>query len=345
MARTKNCETSRLLKMNCLILLLWISSVLAACTLHPSLPVQPRYQPIPESSDWSGQSQGYASHQIDESTFLIAYQNYFSSVSIEGKWANPFDEKWLKGAQEYVLYRAGELAKSKGAKYFAILHKDDWNQIFFSEGLFHGPHFSPGASIVMRVLDRNASSVPKGEDHIYEVDKLLESLVQKNIGLAEFQRISLPHDGTVKITDNRVTRWRSSVSGYDSESVPLVRKSFWWGGFHLFWSFEPGTEIIKNPSGAFEIAMWDRVLVSPDQLLLECVKLADREGYEVFKLENWTVEEHRANGDRGDRRIWFKTKANVVLQHNQKKSESLESVFVVEEIRSNVGTKNIQRKD
>jgi hypothetical protein len=195
----------------------------------------------------------------------------------------------------------------------------------------------------MRVLDRNASSVPRDEDHIYEVNKLLESLEQKNIELAEHQGISLPHDGTVKITDNQVTRWRS-VSDYDSESVPLVRKSFWGGGFQIFWGFEPGTEITKKPSGAFEIAMWDRVLVSPVQLLLECVKLADREGYEVFKLENWTVEEHRADGDRGDRRIWFKTKTNVVLQH-QKTPGSLEPVFVVEEIRSNVGTKSIQWKD
>jgi hypothetical protein len=226
----KNCKTGCSSKIShFFLLLLGLLCVLGACTF----PVQPRYQPISESSARIVPRQGYQDYQIDEHTYLVTYENYFSVAPPEHGWLiDPFSEKWLKGAQEYVLYRAGELAKSKGAKYFAILHKDDWNQISFSFTRRRwGPHFSPGASVVMRILSRNVSSIPRDEGRIYEVDRLLDSLVQKNIGLSEYQRISLPQDGPVKNNDNRVIRWRSSLSGYDSVSAPIVRKSFWLGGF------------------------------------------------------------------------------------------------------------------
>ena len=142
----------------------------------------------------------------------------------------------------------------------------------------------------MRVLDRNASSVPKGEDHILiEVDKLLEKILCKKIlGLAEFQRISLPHDGTVKITDNRVTCLDLQLAAMILKTVPLVREELRrWIRFSSVWNFEPGTEIIKNPSGAFEIAMWDRVPPPPDQLLLECGEARRSRG--IMRSSNWRI--------------------------------------------------------
>jgi hypothetical protein len=74
----------------------------------------------------------------------------------------------------------------------------------------------------------------------------------------------------------------------------------------------------------------------PVALLRDCVLLADEMGFEVFKLKGWTVEEHRDTGSsRYQWRVWFRTTAEVVLQH-EKGPDSLEPVFVVDEIRSNV---------
>jgi hypothetical protein len=335
MARTENHGPGRLLKVRHLILLLWIPFVLDACT-HA---VQPRYQPISESSIWRPPFQGYGSRQIDERTHLIVYQNYFSSIPVKGKWADFTDEKWLKGAQEYVLYRAGELAKSKGAQSFVVLHKDDWNQVAYSSGRYGGPWFMPSAMALIRILDKNASSIPVDGEYVYEADKLLDSLAKQNIGLAEHRGISLPHEGTGTIADNRVIRWRSSVIISDSVPTPSLGQSDWMFGL----LYSPKTEITKVSSGVFDIGMSGPYMVSPIELLLECVKLADREGYGAFKLENWTVEEHR-DRDLTHRRIWFKTKAHAVLQHHQENSESREPVFVVEEIRSNIDTENPQKK-
>lgn len=327
MACPRNYKTSQLLKMSHIILLLCMPFVLDACTF--SFRAQPRYQSISESSFWHHPFQGYKSHQIDERTYLIVYQDYFSGVPVNGKWADYLDEKWLKGAQEYVLYRAGELTKSKGVQSFVVLHKDDWNQVSYESGRYGGPRFMPSAMLLIRILDKNASSIPVDGEYVYDADKLLDSLAKQNIGLAEHRGMSSHLEGAVNRTDNRVIRWRSSI--IVSDSVPT--HPFGW----FEWRYSPKTKITKVPSGSFDIAMSGPYMVSPVELLLECVKLADREGYGAFKLENWTVEEHR-NEVLGlaARRLWFETKAHVVLQQHQKKSEDLESVFVVEEIRSNV---------
>lgn len=335
MERPRNDKTSRLLKMSHIILLLCIPFVLDSCSFR----AQPRYQSISESSFWHHPFQGYASHQIDERTYLIVFQDYFSGVPVKGKWADYLDEKWLKGAQEYVLYRAGELTKSKGAHSFVVLHKDDWNQVSYESGRYGGPRFMPSAMVLIRILDKHSSSIPGDEDWVVEVDQLMNSLVQKNIGLAEYLGMSSPHEGTVKISDNRFIRWRSSIIISDIGSAhPFSLHDGWFGR-----GYSPKTEITKLPSGSFDIAMSGPYMVSPVELLLQCVKLADREGYGAFKLDDWTVEEHR-DVDLRYRRIWFGTKAHVVLQHHQKSSESLDPVFVVEEIRSNVNAGNIQWK-
>lgn len=322
MARNRNCKPSRLKAMTHIFLLLSIPFLLAACA-HP---VHPRYQPISEYSIWRPPVQGYGSLQINKNTYLVEYLNYY----IYQNFDSSADEKWLKGAQEYVLYRAGELAKSKGAHSFVVLHKDDWNMVWYKYRRPIGPRFMPGAMVLMRILDKNSSSIPRDGDQVFEVDKLLDSLAKQNIGLAEHQGTPSPHEGTVKISDNRVIRWRSSVITSDSMSVLGLEES-------------PKTEITKTSSGVFDIAMSGLHMVTPVDLLLECVKLADREGYEAFKLEDWAEEEHRDMG-MTLRGVWFRTKAHVVLQHHQKNYESLEPVFVVEEIRSNIDTENPQKK-
>jgi len=89
------------------------------------------------------------------------------------------------------------------------------------------------------------------------------------------------------------------------------------------------------PSDSFELSVSDRRLIAPLRFLHECVQLADQQGYEVFKLVNWTVEEHRTKKIGGRLHIWFRTKAIVVLQH-QNELGSLDPVFVVDEIRKQV---------
>jgi hypothetical protein len=98
------------------------------------------------------------------------------------------------------------------------------------------------------------------------------------------------------------------------------------------------TEITEDVPGVFGIVQWSRLPLSPIDLLRQGVKLADREGYAVFKLEQWTTEEYRSGrywGDWNDWSAWFRTKARLVLQH-QSEPNSLDPVFVVDEIRENV---------
>lgn len=339
MARNKS---SRLKATSHIILVLSIPFLLAACTV----PRQPLYQPTSEISIWSPPFQGYESHQIDERTYLITYVNYFS-VAPEHAGASPLSKKWLKGAQEYVLYRAGELTKSKGERYFVVLYKDDWNHTY-GRSPMHAL-FMPSASVVIRILSNHTSSIPRDEDSVYEVDKLMEHLARNNIGLAEYQKTALPHDGVGEIADKYFIRWRSSILPYDPPPYhPRPRTSdrqkaicCW---YPTFWSTLP-VRITEVSTDTFEIATWDEEHYQdfPLQLLALCLKLARREDYRAFKLENWIVEEHRAGGD-GDRDyyvVWFRAMARVVFLR-QKDPESLEPMFVVEEIRPYINKESIQ---
>jgi hypothetical protein len=64
--------------------------------------VYPRYQPISESGGLSSPVQGYQDIQIDGETYFIAYMNYYSFSFGHGLPGDARDDKWLKGAQEYV---------------------------------------------------------------------------------------------------------------------------------------------------------------------------------------------------------------------------------------------------
>src|SRR5688572_14445830 len=101
-------------------LLLTILAALIGC-----YPPHPPYQPL---ADWNfsprqayppyqpllttefSPRQGYVDYQIDANTFLITYSNYWTAhldaYFFEDQVSNKLQDKWLKGAQEYVLYRA-----------------------------------------------------------------------------------------------------------------------------------------------------------------------------------------------------------------------------------------------
>ena len=336
--RTGHCKARSQATSTCCVLLVSLLVTLSAC----SFPVQPQYQPLTENSILSRPRQGYEEFQIDHSTHFITYVNYFSLSHKHGLLIDLLDDKWLKGAQEYVLYRAAELAKSKGAKYFAILHEDDWNLIdFFTTSKYgHNPIVRPGAGLMIKILNDYPSYTQAKDDRVYEVDKLLQNLPEKNSGLAEYQKTT-SHDEAITNTRYGFSRWRSSVSGYDAVPVPGRWEKPLLGS--AAFKFEPGKSIVKQPTGSFRIAIWDDHWNSNRhnidepilqiQLLRQCVTLAEHEGFEVFKLEDWIVEEHReATPDGNLRNVWFRTSANVTLQH-QKEADSLDPVFVVDEVR------------
>ncbi|HBR50530.1 MAG TPA: hypothetical protein DEA71_10635 [Nitrospira sp.] len=328
-------------------LLLFVLLTLGACS-HPGYP---RYQPI-SMSDWvaSQLRQGYHDIQIDEETYVIVYTNYVT----HGFFIHPLENKWVQGAQEYALYRAGELAKSKGAKYFSVLHKDDWNLLDFSKEYLYQRYISmirgygsrpiahPGAGLMIKVLKDYPSSIPSDDDRIYEVEALFQRLIEKNPGLADYKNTMLP-DKSVKNAGDRFGRWRSLVSDYDSLSV---RGQWVKSVFGDRFEFKPGRSITKEATDTYHVTLWDdhwndyrskhNWPILQVQLLQQCVLLAEEMGFEVFKLVNWTVEEYRdATSDGGLRKVWFRTTATVTL-HHQKERDSLAPVFVVEEIRPNV---------
>lgn len=309
---------------------------LSAC----SFPVQPRYQPISESSILSAPWQGYQDIQIDERTYFIFYRNYYRE-SWYGPVFDPGDEKWVQGAHEYVLYRAGELAKSKGALYFVILHKDDWNLVTrLAPGKSaRGSFFHPGAGIVMRILRDAPVSIQPHDDRIHDVDQLLRDLQERNIGLADYQKKPGQVE-SIERSEKVLPRWRS-VSGYGIRPVLDHREKYnqiFDPALPILTPFRPETNVTKKPTGGFEIAIWDdnSSPTFPLQVLRQCVVLAEHEGFEVFRLENWNVEEHRETTPEGGvLRVWFRTTATVTLQHEDD-PDSLDPVFVVDEIRTNV---------
>lgn len=307
----------------CLALLPIALLTLGAC----STPSHPRYQPLPKGIV-GFPYQGYHDVQIDERTYFVHYDQYFLlSFKTFLSRGSALDEMWLKGAQEYVLYRAGELTKSRGASHFVVLHKDDWNVIGSVKHKHQrSPIIYPGAGILMRVLDRPPSSVQKDEGFVYEVNTLLASLAEKNGGLAEYRGQPTSGDKT-SVRNSQFSRWRSSSHRLDHVQVPSFS---WFNGKFLEFN-SPETTIAKMSANVFEVVILSRSWISPLQMLWQCVEIARQEGYEVFRLEEWTVDQY------GETFPWFRTKATVVLQH-QLEPESLLPVFEVEKIRASVDT-------
>jgi hypothetical protein len=307
--------------------------MMQACTVFP---VQPLYEPLPHNPNRGLLRQGYFDYQIDDQTYFIGYLNYHTAhLYLGNDWSNR-SEKWLKGAQEYVLYRASELTKSKGQRSFVVLYKDDWLYTGYVRASYRvSRHFemSPGAWVIVRVLDENTMPLPKNDGVIYSTDTLQEILLQENSGLAEYHRTVVPSERQDQYVPRRFERWRALSGAYDSVPVPGVLHEGVWKGTGV--DFESDSKVTQTAPGRYTIAVWQETLISPRHILWQCIWLADREGFKAFRLENWRTEEHigRTFSKYGGK-VWFRNTVDVVLQ--QQYPARLEPVFVVEEIRSHL---------
>jgi len=311
-----------------LLLVLPILLALGAC----SSPSYPRYQPITAGVFKLAPQQGYSDYQIDERTYLITYQGFNPNGA--RSWRGLSHEEWIEMAHDYVLYRSAELARNRGARQFVILHRDDSNQSWRVS--VHGSHGSsevikgyfPRARALIRLIYDDRASILGSEDMTHEVNTLIARLMKSNAELAKQQGLgSSPDNDTVN--EHRFIRWRAPVLLDDRALEPSLAKRR---------SSLLETEITEDAHGVFGIVQWSRLPLSPIDLLMQGVKIADREGYAVFKLEQWTTEEYRFGrqwNNWNDWNAWFRTKARLVLRH-QSELNSLDPVFVVDEIRKNV---------
>lgn len=277
-------------------------------------------------------------------------------------------------AHDYVLYRSAELARRKGAKQFVVLYRDDSNQSWrvrqFVQSRRSGPGvmeiimgFHPGARVLVRLIVDDGDSLLATADQLYEADALMAKLMKTNAELARHQGVDFsPDDSTPN--DHRFIRWRVPVLLDDAGLEPPLRdrKSSlldtedFQDAHRVFrgveWRPMPfyeldmakrrsslvDTKIIEDAQGVFKVVQWSRLPLSPIDLLRQGVKIADREGYPAFKLEDWTTEEYRPGrswDDWNDWDAWFRAKARMVLQRHIE-SNSLDPVFVVDEIRNSV---------
>jgi hypothetical protein len=308
-----------------LFLLLVVLVAMEACTFRS----HPLYQPISQGSHWN-KYQGYFEYQIDSQTYLIGYSNYMPDHPVlTGTWRVRSMKSLMKGAQQYALYRAAEFTKAQGQRFFVVLHKDDWHYTGYgskSRRAGVGLMVSPGAWAIVRIVDANVAPIQRDEARIYLADAVLESLAQENSGLAAYQGMSpLPKDEE-QSNSRSFQRWRSSNGMQNAVPIPWNsdKESF---GVTESADYQPGSKISYRGPGRFTVTIWDRAQISPIQVLWQCIALTSREGYKVFKIEDWAIDEPRVNA------VWFRNTVEIVLQH-EKEPTSLESVFEVKELLS-----------
>ncbi len=331
------------LRQICFFFLLAILLTVGAC----AAPVYPRYQPAAEDSLGAARlckncfgtvpQHGYSDYQIDERTYIVTYQG-FNPAGI-GPWRYLPHEEWIAMTHDYVLYRSAELARSKGARQFVILHRDDSNQAWRVWKRYRDRYgrydemelimgFTPGARVLIRLFADQRASILESDGQVHEVDTLMARLTKSNAELSNQQGVGLSHN-YAPANDRRFVRWRVPVLLDDTGLEPSLRNRK---------SSLLDTEIIEDTRGVFKVVQWSRSPLSPIDLLRECIRIADQEGYPVYKLEDWTTAEYRPGrswNDWNDWSAWFRTKARLVLQH-QSEPNSLDPVFVVDEIRENV---------
>ncbi len=299
--------------------------LLSAC-----VPSYPKYNPA-----WGGgelDRQKAYQRQIGDRTFVVTYQG----------------PQRLKGAQEYVLYRAGELTKSYGKNYFEVLYRDDWEFLYYDGHRRAGYRFIgfPGGGLVIRILDKPPLPISSESSNlVYEVEKLSENLAQANPGLAEYHNgRSTASKETERSPDDSFTRWRSVYDHYDAPSqwhqIMGENSDSASPKEHLYFMTRTGRsgEVIKAPMGKLEVAMWTVEWPSPFEFLLFCAAVAEREGFKAFKLENWAVEEHHANPSLSKMyasgHLWeYRIKAQIMFLP-QSDPDSLGPVFEVDAVRS-----------
>jgi hypothetical protein len=285
---------------------------------RPHYPDHPTYQAWTDSGFF--RPQGYEDNQLDSTTFFVRYVGYKNETD------DPSQLKWVKGAQEYVLFRAAELSASKGAGWFLVLYREDWSLVG-SIKYYRTPRkpvFYPGAALIIRIL--KTAPLELNPD-VYEVNSLMENLASKNLGLARYRSIPVTQYDSL---DSPVLRWRTSLIPFDP--VPLTAE-----GLNIS-AHNPETKVTRLSHGRFELEMWGYYLLHPARFLGECVKLAEREGYDNFTLADWKSEEHFGPSPY----IWFKISATVTLLREP--GPHMQTVFNVKEIRPQVDINTIKRK-
>lgn len=322
-------------------LLLVVLVAMEACTFRS----HPLYQPISQGSHWN-KYQGYFEYQIDSQTYLIGYSNYMPDHPVlTGTWRVRSMNSLMKGAQQYALYRAAEFTKAQGQQFFVILYKDDWYATGYVPASGSGKYrtrehlrVSPGAWIMIRILETNTEAQVKDDHRVYSADAVLISLAQENSGLASARGAEVSPNPTGQYSYPIFDRWRSSSSAYDSVPVPgevpegAVSKQYI--------EFQTDAQVTQTAPGKFTITVWASDQISPIEMLLRCLTLARREGYEAFNLERWTIEEHVGGNRQYAKKIWFRDTIQVGLQH-QKGPSTLEPVFEVDELSSRMNTNGV----
>lgn len=324
---------------SCLLLVALV--VMEACIFRP----YPLYQPVSQGTHWN-RYQGYFEYQIDSQTYLVGYSNYMPDHPLlTGTWRARSMKRLMQGAQQYALYRAAEFTKKKGKQSFVILHKDDWYATGYvpasRSGKYGTPRHlrvSPGAWVLIRIVDENTEAHVKNDTRIYSADTVLAQLAIENSGLAVYQGAVVSANVTGQPIFLIYDRWRSSSSAYDSVTVPEVSREQLWGSEYP--EIQPDSTLTQTAPGKFTITVWASDQISPIEMLLRCRALARSEGYKAFKLERWTVEEHVGRSRRYAGRIWFRDTVDVALQH-EKGASSLESVFDVDELSSRLDTNGV----
>lgn len=372
------CFTSQVQMRNiCFGLLLFVLPILGACAtpVHPRY--QPATEDsigaarLCKSCLGTVPQEGYSDYQIDARTYLVTYQG-FNPAGI-GPLRYLSHEEWIEMAHSYVLYRSAELARSKGVKQFVILHRDDSNQSWrvwksVRDRRHHSATeiimgFHPGARVLIRFIDEDNGSIAAAADQLQVVDTLMTKLIKSNAELARHQGVAVSSEDIVP-NDHRFIRWRVPVLLDDTGLEPTLRnrkrylldaeiiadapkvfKGVEWNPpthyqLEVVKRRSPmlDTNIIEDAPGVFKVAQWSRLPLSPIDLLKECIKITDREGYPAFKLEDWITEEYRPGrswNDWNDWDAWFRVRARLVLLR-QSELNSLDPVFVVNEIRNNV---------
>lgn len=306
-------------------LLLVILAALEACVFQ----TYPLYQPVSQGNHWD-RYQGYFEYQIDSQTYLIGYSNYMPDHPLlTGTWRARSKNGMMQGAQQYALYRAAEFTKGKGQQFFVVLHKDDWIHTGYGSKSRRGGVgllVSPGAWVIVRIVDEKTVPLQKDEGRIYRVDELLESLAQENGGIAAYQGRPPSPQAEERSNPPSFQRWRSANGAQNSAPIPGKPAKEWFG-ITQSTDYQPGSNVSPMEPDRFTVTIWDRAQISPIQVLWQCIVLAKREGYKVFKIEDWAIDEPRANA------VWFRNTVDVVMQH-EKDPHSLESVFEVDELLS-----------
>ncbi len=281
------------------------SSLLAYIPYPPYTPYLPYIPYSLGARDWFG----YRDYQLDSHTFIVVY-----SAGAKTRIDRPV-EQWIRVAQELVLYRAAELAKQQNATSVHILGKDDFYHV--TPDALPPPMLMLEASAVVRIVPQDQ---PVDHPDVFQVASVFKE-AQLTEGFFIPYRDVLSHEAATAAGKAGVDRWRNrtlqqDLSLYTADHLTISNTS-------------PETRIAKMSDGRFKIQTrkdWPFGLIS---FLNQCVQLTEREGYPLFKLEDWIQD---------DRFV----RATIILLHDQD-SNGLNTSFVVKDLKLQVEPESIKR--